>query len=180
MVHMDLDSSDETDYSSFEYQTAAAEIGSLGTGSNNNPRVGAVLDFEPLESVGGLANNEIAELVYMEVTASIEYETESGDQSFDSSAEFRGAIGINLPQDDAALPGEGNFRDQDPIEVTQNTDALVRSRSRVDDRWLQLFETRSGAPFLDTAAGAGGGQAADHFHSQKNWRQLTGRGPVID
>lgn len=177
---------DMTDYSSFKYQQVRGRlvIDQPANTQGNSPRAVGITQVEPLRSVGGLEQNEVAELVYLEVFANMEFESESADQNVGQNTEHRGSVGINLPSNDAAFVNDGDIVDG---KFGQNTDGLdtntgntrVQAVTRSEDRILQMYKHHTG-PAFDTGSGPGGGHSSDHFHATKNYREMTGRGPVID
>lgn len=180
------DGADVTDYSDFEYQTIHAEVVAQeaddSTGSGNI-RIRSLFTSEPLDDVGGLDNNEVAELVAMEVEADITSLDEDADQDVGSSGRLQGVVGVNLPNNSSALPSvrgsqtEGEVISSNNIsESNINTNGLGGS----DDRWLQVFNADAAFPFDDQTNGPGGGASHANFYAQKNYRQLVGRGPVLD
>lgn len=186
-INMDDDSG--TDYSDFEYQTISAQLQLFesddSTGNTSAAATGLVT-FEPLGGIGGLDNNEVAELVYVETYAALEHEDESADQDVGTSTEFRGNLGVNLPATDAALVDtnrvggpsvegqliEANDIAEDNVEVVGD--------EGTDDRRLQHFKVVGGPPFDDQTNGPGGSNFSTVWHSEKAYRQMVGRGPVLD
>jgi len=176
-----------TDYSDFEYQQIDSVLlineGQDNTG-DENARVLSVTSVEPLLGRGGLDNNEVAELVYMQTSAYIEIEDDSGDQDVGTAAEGRGTVGINLPNStDAFVQDEGQFVDGNIVGEVRNVDegnVTVGTSVVSDNRILQLFDTHATYPFDDASSGPGGGGSQEGYTAEKNWRQLTGRGPVVD
>jgi len=172
---------DEVDYSDFAVQMVTLEpqmIPPLQQGAN----IKRVINIEPLKGRGGLSNNEVAELVYLETAAYIEPETELGDQDVASTTELRGVVGVNLPADRSGLPrGSTATLDEqaDFYETQAVDDTAFQGGSITDNAYFQHFKTQGIIPFDDEAGGPGGG-AVDHFHAEKYWRELTGRGPVLD
>jgi len=187
-VNMDFDeSSPGTDYSDFEYQQTSIAM-EVGAGSTSNPRVQAIYDVPILDEVGGLDNNEVAELVYLETHAIVEIEDEQADQDVATTGETRGVVGINLPESREGLPdpaatGNTNRLNATVVDVDsdQTEDALnFQGDTRVEDRFLQMYHTAFGLPFDDEANGPGGAGFMEAFHAEKDYRSLTGRGPVLD
>lgn len=175
-----------TDYSEFEYQqiTAQIEIEDPVT----NPNASVLHTLEPLRDIGGLDNNEVAELVYLETQASVEIEDEVADQDVGTAMETRGTVGLNLAATRASLVG-GNIGSGDTdgatdiIETFNGVDpANVESANstRSEDRILQLYRANGGIPFDDQLNGPGGNASFEHFYAEKHYRNMTGRGPVLD
>lgn len=181
-VNMDADG---TDYSDFEYQTAALRTQVTPDDSvSTNPRARTVTSFEPLARIGGLDNNEVAELVYLETFADIEIEDEEvADQDVATTGELRGAVGINLPASDSAFPESADVGFRGEVVEAANIpedNVTTRGNSRSDDRILQQYFSGFGLPFDDQTNGPGGSGTYNHFYAEKSYRSLTGRGPVLD
>lgn len=173
------------DYSDFRYQQINAQL-QLEQASDTNPRAQARTDIDVLEGRGGLDQNEVAELVAIaDAAAYVEIEDETDDQDVATSVECRGVLGANLPASDNAFPaspqntkviGElfglrGRTEDQVDVEV----------RTEVDDRKFMLYSTSGGLPFDDQTNGPGGSATHDQWGPYtKNFRDMVGRGPVLD
>lgn len=177
---------DEPDYSDFEYQTNVTQIIAReadDTTGNEAPSVVAQTSFEPLSAVGGLDNNEVAELVYLETQADIEFLDEAADQDVATTAKLRGVVGLNLADSVSSLPENRNTDSSQSLISTDNIDPAnveLNGRGGSDDRWLQPFVANAAPPFDDQTNGPGGVSSGDAFYAEKNYRQLTGRGPVVD
>jgi hypothetical protein len=175
-----MDSAD-TDYSSFENQFVAFEHVMEDVTGNARAKTG--VEFEPLQGNGGLNQNEIAELVYYQIQVSLEFEDEeAGDQDVGTASEFRGTLGINLPVDQAFIDSDGVLNqtvESDPEGTTRNCTQRAILQEGVEERILQHYLAR-GAPPFDDASGPGGASVNDGTVYERNYRQLTGRGPVLD
>jgi len=171
-----------TDYSDFEFQQAQFEVFGNPDGSNSNTNLQAGIDLEVLEDKGGLDNNEVAELVYLKIVAGIEPEDENGSQGVSSSVELRGTFGINLPKSQAGQVGNGTEKlDNDSIYMMRGlTDTDNRVRHRAENRVLDHFEVRAGLPFDDPGANIAGNYSDTQYRWWINYRDVTGRGPVLD
>jgi len=156
-----------TDYSDFEYQTLALDSTAAGNGNVNSE---FLYEIEPLGGIGGLDNDEVAELVHLEIHASIEPEDEEGDQDVATAADLRGIVGANINTPDG-LAAIGN-------SVEKQGQGGGAGLEVSDDRVFQQFQARAVLPFDDTQ-GPGGG-SFDSFHNSRNFRRITGRGPVLD
>lgn len=175
-VNMDMDGTG-TDYSDFQVQQVAIEqqLQPSGQGARTFDK----FTVEPLEGVGGLSTNEVAELVYLEVQAGIEYDTEVDDQNVGSQTEFRGVVGVNLPATGSTFTTRTNVRvDTENIE-TQNATNNNRGGTATDNARLAHFQTFSGVPF-DTGGGPGGSGVTVGYRAEFSYRDLTNRGPVMD
>lgn len=178
-----------TDYSDFEYQFVDIDFGLTPSADTTNIGAEAVYTIEPLQFAGGLSQNEVAELVYLETYAGIELEDEAGNQQVATTAETRGAVGINLPNSQDAFISKVQTSTGDPVDasvevvgtnngVNAEDDIRPLSSVRTDERFLQAYRAKFSPPFDDT--GPGGSGSHDHFHDKKHFRRLTGRGPVFD
>jgi hypothetical protein len=180
----------ETDYSDFEYEqiTAALEVDG-DEDSTTNPNAYAVHTFNPLDAIGGLDNNEVAELVYLETTVTLEYEDEVDDQDVGTTAETRGIVGVNLSTGGradflnaniGAEQTDGQAQVAETFNDTLDENIGVANSQKAEDRILQLFAANGGLPFDDQTNGPGGAGTHEQFYAEKKWRDLTGRGPVLD
>lgn len=181
-----MDSDDVTDYSDFEYQQIVAETvlqEQQDATGDGDVLVRAQYDAEPIGDIGGLDNNEVAELVYMEVTADLTFRDETADQDVATTSRLEGAVGVNLSGDENALPSKRSGTTEGDIIVTSDIDednVNITGFGGSDDRWLQMFTTDASLPFDDQTNGPGGSGSHDQFHAEKNFRAVTGRGPVLD
>jgi len=157
----------DIDYSDFEYQFANLTPQAEG-GSPFN------YEFDVLEGRGGLDNNEVAELVYIETQASLEYELDAGanDQDVATAGELRGLVGANIDGGNG-INGLGQ-------RVDTNINSPGTGFVATDDRVFQLFEARGAPGFDDETSGPGGNTFTTSTLYTKNWRELVGRGPVLD
>jgi hypothetical protein len=177
---------DDIDYSSFEYQHVlqSLTLDEGDDGGSANPRAVLVSDFEPLGKIGGLDVNEVAELVYYELQLAHEVEGEDpGGQTNSSHMETRGTFGINLPANKSGgtFVQDGNTpSSNDLVEVNNiNEDNVqIGLRGNNDSQMLQQFMNYSTTGFDGSKGGGGGYTPNQTYH--KNFRQLTGRGPVLD
>lgn len=181
-MDMDMDSPGGTDYSSFENQFVAFEH--VMENTDGNARAKSGVEFEPLQGSGGLNQNEIAELVYYELQVSLEFEDEEeGNQNVATASEFRGTLGINLPVDQAFIDDDGVLSqtvDSDPDGTVRNCTQRTILAEGVEERILQPYMVRGIAPFDDGLTGRGGGSVDSGVVYSRNYRDLTGRGPVLD
>jgi hypothetical protein len=155
------------DYSDFEYQQLELE-------AQTNPSEGNVdwlFTFEPLEGIGSLANNEVAELVYHQLQATVEWEPESGSGSSADDAEFRGFFGANFNSPDAIFQ---NSTSNVQVETTSSNSKDSVGEQRSDDRIFQQFTAHAGAPI----GSSNGGKPITVY--ERMWRDIVGRGPVLD
>jgi len=170
-MSVNMNGSGDTDYSDFEYQQITATPRAEGQGNLNTD---FLFEYGPIDSIGGLDNNEVAELVYLELHASMEYEDEEVQQEVSTSAEMRGFLGANINS------GNGLVSIEDRVNASVGTGSGSTS---ADDRVFQIFQARSIPPNDGTAGGepsASGGSQDSGLIYEKPWRQLTGRGPILD
>lgn len=163
---MDMDTGEMdygTDYSDFQYQHVTLTPENSGN---------FLFEIEPLQGRAGLDNNEVAELVHLEVQASMEFETESNDQDVGASAELRGTVSINLDRPNG-LNGIGN-------ELIEQVNETQSGFEAVDDRILQLFTARGTPAFDDETNGPGGASHDSGMLYENHYRDVTARGPVLD
>jgi len=183
-MSMNMDGGGSTDYSDFEYQQLSARLSTADStgGTDTNVDGSGAVSFDVLGGIGGLDNNEVAELVYLETNVIMEFEDEVDDQNVGTDVQGRGVIGADLPL------GEGAFiQGKNPVDGQlfdlQNTDdsfSSMSGNSTSDDRMFQLFTVSGGHPFDDETNGVGGSANHENFYAEKPWRELTGRGPVLD
>lgn len=179
-MDMDMDGHGGIDYSDFEYQIIIHEHNHDGS-EDNNPNTTVQSAIEPLGDRAGLDNNEVAELVYFELEASLEFEQANADQDVGSSSEFRGAFGANIPADVDAMPNPDRAGTEPTTVVeskrsTGNVDAF----SLTADNYFGIWDIQGSPSFDDEANGLGGGEGVGYTLKERNYRQLTGRGPVLD
>jgi len=171
-------SEDSTDYGSFEYQQVDVTANQVPNG--DDAQSGHSVSVEPLSQIGGLDNNEVAELVYMEVQARIITDDANADQNVGTQAYMNGLVGANVDESNYSLetlgaPEAGTAEDLNSIQQS-NTEFVSTSRDEV----FQLFQAEHSVPFDDETNGLGGGAASQSNVYEKNWRSLTARGPVLD
>lgn len=169
---------DEVDYSDFEYQQIYFKHGHENlTGDDSRSRIN--FEANVLDGAGGLDNNEVAELVYMDVLVNIEHQQSNSDQNVGSETQFNGVVGANLPNSGDLLQNIGAAPDGTILE-TNNTDAVVAGSVDSEDRVFAGFDVVKHPAFDDETNGVGGAGAAQTLQITKNFRQITGRGPVLD
>lgn len=166
-----------SEYADFEHQEAGL-FQSTGT-FDGNPNTQSVAEFDPLEDVGGLSANEVAELVYMEVLATLEFEDENGDQNVATTAEIRGYVGANLNSPEQSTNSQDNVSTR---QVSGNVGGVQLSGSSITESGkFQIYGfAGAGLPSDDQTNGAGGNGGGHHFYAKKPFRKLMGRGPVLD
>lgn len=174
---------DETDYSDFEYQQTDFKVQIDEDDTTGSPVViRAKQQVDPLAGIGGLDNNEVAELVYMEAQVSVAHSQSENDQNVGSETRFNGVVGANLPSSEDPFAEQQAALDQDVIS-TANVDADgVESQggNLAEDRIFAPFRIIKQPAFDDQTNGPGGAGGSETLQVERPWRTLTGRGPVLD
>lgn len=169
MVHRDPDTGQfidgdgghMVDYSDFEYQNiwvTQQHTGATATGQYLH-------EIEALPRQGGLRPNQVAELVYLELTA--KNEAEAGSAGADDLG-IRGVFGVDLAaQDDLTSFGDdpGVAGETTTISDNQSTGNLGIVSEEQNEVFVQF-----------TNGGAGTVQHVRQYRAP--W--MTGRGPVLD
>lgn len=171
------DEDEMTDYASFEYQHAQFEHREEGGNSARSTFAGGI---DVLEDRGGLDTNEVAELVSMFYTVRIttdDHGTESVTE--EGVAEFRGVIGIDVDSIDDLLQEEDAGAGVE-LESNDNSTGQLQLRSNSKDEVLTHFLTATSTPFSSDAGSLGGGGGYIAQEERLNFRNMMGRGPVID
>jgi len=174
---------EETDYSDFAHQQVNFQTTVDEADLTGSPAAVRVQhEVEPLAGRGGLAQNEVAELVYFRLEARTADFSDSADQNVGSHVVIFGSFGMNLQATgDELNPADAGdatvFRREGTTDDAGNTATL----SDVDDRVLCRFAHTSTPPFDDEANGlGGGGQVEPGDVRERNFRDMLGRGPVLD
>jgi len=178
-MSINMEDSGAVDYADFRQQHAVVQIG-RDTNGSQNPNIKAATKIEPLSGVGGLQNNEVAELVHLKVLAQIEYEQESADQDVGSASEHRGVIGINLPAKNSAFPQSVSNQIETDIFDDDGGAEFSNAATLTDNKYLDQYMVRGAPAFDDQVNGTGGGEGTGSYHNSIHYRNLTGRGPVLD
>lgn len=188
-MDMDMSASGSTDYSDYEYQTVVAETAVDGEDVDGDGdaemRVIDGYEFDPLGAVGGLDSNEVAELVYFELQPSLEPEpADTETQQTNTDLEYRGLFGANLPTG-ATIGGGTQPRLTNRLEAERVEEREVGGRGprgleTTDDRIFQPFLTRGVYPFQNSGEGTAAASINDGNIYSKAYRDLLGRGPVLD
>lgn len=170
-------SADSTDYSSFEYQQLTARLGFPQASGSQETELTETVQFDVLGTIGGLANNEVAELVGYRLTVSVDGSDSSadGDQNVGGTHHFEVALAAN--GDNEAVPT--NYPGADDVQLV-SPGASVSSATVSRDEVFELAQGGFSLPFDDIANGLGGGGFTTLYSESRNMRQLTGRGPVLD
>lgn len=188
MPHLDTGNqeTDGVDYSSFEYQHVLFQHDQnrASAGGSNSGLTQTVSGIEPLEDRGGLDTNEVAELVAIMdpqvVVGGDNFEDETNNEV--GAIDFRGAFGVDLDAETDQV-FDSPF-ENDATELNEEDGGTVRSsfaNYKTDPALLHSFNVTASTGYRDSASGTGGG-GNDHTvtFDHKPYRQLTGRGPVVD
>lgn len=168
------------DYGDYRYQQANfLHKDNSEDGQSGNSYI--QFSVEPLQSMGGLQPNEVAELVYLETIVTFEFEDEQGQQEAPQSIETRGVVGANLSSKNDEVqegPLNGEFT---VLEEAGSTDpSTSKSQTQAKDGVFQIYRLQGFPAYKDGSSGTGGGADNPGFHGEKAYRDLTGRGPVLD
>ena len=179
---MDMDvhtGSNGTDYSDYEIQRVQAQS-QVDDPTGKEASTRAHFRAGPLEGRGGLANNEVAELVGFRLCVKTAYEADTDDQDNDSGVIIFGSFGINLQGTAEFLnPSEGGSIEE--FQSKNNGGTSHFANSEVDDRVLDYFQHTSHTGFVNGVQGAGGGGTVEPgYEREVHFREVTGRGPVLD
>lgn len=164
-INMDMDNMNTgIEYPDFDYQVIEFNT-NQDTGSSNS----AVVEVEPLEDRGGLASNEVAELVAMRVWLAVETEDEESDYSTTASYEIHGHIGSGLSE--AQINGLSGGDGQPGRQFNSGGDDELDGVEYISQTDSGIFDT------FRYEFSAGGTKAA---HQSTNFRDISMRGPVLD
>lgn len=172
------DGSGGVDYSDFEYQQIY-HVHNHNSLSGDGAVSKIQTQTSPLRGIGGLDNNEVAELVYMEVQTFIEHAQGDNDQDVGSETQFSGVVGANLPPQASILPNSGTSLDGTVIQ-SNNVTPTIEGSENSEDRVFQPFQMGKSPAFDDQTNGPGGAGSMNTLSLERPWRSLTGRGPVLD
>jgi len=177
MVSMTGSTDASTDYSDFEYQQLQFTLGAEAANGAGAVTSQAALGVSPLDDIGGLANNEVVELVAYRITVAVNPNDPAiaGDQNVGGGTYFQGAFGANADDTDV-LPDEFDFLTTNV--GPDNTAQTIQSASR--DEIFELFQGSFSLAFDDETNGLGGGQDSVLYSEERDLRGTTGRGPVLD
>lgn len=165
----------DNDYSDFEYQQVGLEVTIANPGEDDGSSNKLYnVQVDPIDDIGGLKNNEVAELVGFKLQAYLEAEGETGNQGLPADLEVRGIFGINLNQEG------GHFRLSNREQQGESQQVDTTS----EDRILHMYTARSTVGFqdqgIDFNGGLGGGGSNEMDRQEQYFRQTHGRGPVLD
>lgn len=153
------------DYSDYRFETFHLEPKVEG-----DSQVDFNFSWDPLQETGGLKNNEVAEITYLEIQAASEPESvgTAGD-----TIETRGVLGANLNFSDLHVAGANNANLETQVNSgTQDTGGTNEIKS--ENSIFATFQAQGSGNTTE----AGGGSAVTQV--ERDYRSLTGRGPVVD
>lgn len=184
-MDMEADGHSGTDYSDFQIQTINANVfANSNPSSGGSTKVRAHNRVEPLEDRGGLDQNEEAELVYWKLHASLEFEDEAGDQDVGTAAEYRGQFGANFAAQEEEfvdVNAAGGIGGDDTTISEENTgNGGTNSETKTDNSIFGHWRAVGGLPFDDETNGPGGSANSNVYQEDRRYRELMGRGPVLD
>lgn len=186
-MSINMSSDEPTDYSSFEYQHVQYAHKERG---NNSGRSTVTNSVEVLPNSGGLDVNEVAELVAVRIQAQV-YGDDFGDvaDTAQGHLDFRGVMGANL--NDVSDQIQGNRTEttdlnklSEPgttLETDDGADPISSIFGHDKDEVFLTYSAGNDTPFSSDAGGVGGGGGSTHTTDETvNFRELYGRGPVLD
>lgn len=183
---MSTDEMSTTDFSDFAHENTTiqwnANVGDFEQAVST--------EFKPLESEGGLENDEIAELVALQVQgiAQLDGGGESDSSSL-STFEVRGGIGFNIDPNEVPHGAPVNVDAAGFPDSTDNRIRQIRAvneAGQTDDQnngQLEVFQTDEPALLYPFSFG---GSASSGFSGHEigvdvlNFRDTYGRGPIVD
>lgn len=180
----------DADYGDFDYQHVQYSHKERGANSGRSTMTETV---DILPTHGGLDSNEIAELV------AIRYEVHVFGDDFGDVADtaqghldFRGVFGVDLGSVADQLQGNRtettdlnklseNIGAQAALEVDDSADPVSSVFGHDRDEVFLPFSAGNDTPFSSDAGGVGGGGGSTHtMEGTLNFREMVGRGPVLD
>lgn len=174
----------ETTFSDFEHENVCIEWNS-NTGDFER---GVAADWNPFDNRGGLDSDEIAELVALQVQGQAQTDGDgSGDDNIIANVEIKGGLGFNIDYGDLAcapptnLAG-GAFPSEEANEVLQE-DALDEDGDAGSAGSVKVGQTDETGLIYPFAVGFSASSGYDSYpilNDVVNYRELYGRGPVID
>jgi hypothetical protein len=137
-------------------------------------------NWNPLAQIGGLSNNEVAELVYAQIFAATEHEGNEGSQTGAADSEVRGVYGANFQSVDRLFAASNESLQITDEEVNDGQLDSVGSDQINDHRIFGIFNAYGALPHFDSATGHASNGANPTTTYERNFRELYGRGPVVD
>lgn len=177
----------EVDYADFRYQQGDVLLKmSKGTADNSEDRLVGAVDFEPLQGSGGLAPNQYAELVFLEANFYVDRARQENEtaQTEPSGAFATAAIGSNLDSR-YDLPEYSNVGADGEILLDEDADdsqsePFIAQTTQTNDAVFGTLQLTSTANFKSGSGMYGGGGSSESGNLERNFREITGRGPVLD
>lgn len=180
------DDGEMIDYSSFEYQHISLDHTEQGQNDANSR---AFVQLDPLQDSGGLDTNQLAELVAMRVTVDVSNDDFTTVEGSPGTTQFRGVFGVNLNSGDdllrnteevALVDPSQNIEDNGALLFERNSNAQIRITSHDKDEVFHHFQATATSPFDNAGASTGGGGGYTFQVETVAFRDLVGRGPVVD
>lgn len=175
-----METDSEPDYSDFKYQHVQFQHEENGERSARSTFAGGI---EPLAQSGGLEINEVAELVAIRVEADVQTDDHgSNSVTEEGIVEFRGVMGANLDSLSDLIDSQGTDLDrfETPLESNDNADGQLRTYGHDKEEVFYHFLTAAYNAFSSDAGGVGGAGGFNTSKETINFRDLVGRGPVLD
>lgn len=176
----------EVDYSSYEFQQSefkisAEDVRTEGAGEN----VSAYIQQDPLEPSGGLDQNEVAELVAIHRSISVEPDNfEDLSPRTQGNFEFRGVFGNDLTAEADQLFPAGGINNVGNGEVYDQTSDWATfelfNKGQTNAAIFDHFALTQGAGFEEPADGSGAGATTQTLEKTLPLREWYGAGPVLD
>jgi len=161
-------------YSGLEFQHLVTKLNVKQPENLTENQVVDETDFEP---VGGLAHNEVAELVHL-----VRYNTlhmSATDVVLDDpvGCEAEIALGIDMAGDE--WPQSGSPVKQIDPDSDGTDEAGLANSSTIEQGLLDMNFLSVGMAWEDETNGTGGGASPLHGERETNFRRNYGRGPVV-
>jgi hypothetical protein len=179
-------SADDIDFTSFEYQHVQfrhSQEGENGGGSNSGNSVVASAT-EPLEDIGGLDQNEVAELVaivnpYSKISPDDQGEDDNQEPG---TADFRGSFGLNLDSQSDQVQDSNQTNDGTTLQTGDGGAVKTNDVNYLsDEAVLMPFEHVLEVQYASATNGVGAGGAVNtQIYNPIHYRQMVGRGPILD
>ncbi len=187
MVSVSSEAAGEPEYSDHEVQTLGLNT-KLENSAQANDQVEVIEQFDPVEP-RYLDNNELAELVYLRIRATVSEKELEGLIGSDLSPAFyfgEGSVGINLAKDEHQVQGFNNGPNQfEKTEAAEDpSDLLQQYRGYTGEEGGQLdsYRLNNTTAFEDEGASAGGSNSNGRVYERTiDYRNSAfGTGPVLD
>jgi hypothetical protein len=170
----------ETTYSDFEFQRLDTEIGFDGVGNSETTTVR--FEAEVIENQGGLESDEIAELVAIHRDVHVagdDFGSATTENTLPGNTEYRGVFGADLGEDDLVNSPSAPNREGEVLDgpdVSSTSAITLTEEPGVFDFWDVVCHPG----FADNANTLGGGASLQSEQRTINFREMYGRGPILD